>query len=331
VSEESELDRRLQSLIGRPTAPPSVGADEVNQAMIRHWVEAVGDENPVYTDERAARASGFSGVIAPPTMLQAWIMRGYKISNDPPGTREPTAHDEVMSLLDSAGFTSVVATDCEQEYLRPIVLGDRLAVTSVIESISAKKKTALGEGHFFTTLLEYTDSTGTLVAKMRFRILKFRPSAVAGAAQDAGQTAPNRPMPAITHDNRFFFEGASRGELLIQRCESCGTLRHPPRPGCPKCRSLEWGTVASSGRGTVFSFVVVHYPQVPGFEYPLPVVLVELEEGTRLIANISDVEPGDIRIGMPVEVRFRTYGGDLTLPVFRPTETAVAGTGTGVS
>ena len=125
-------------------------------------------------------------------------------------------------------------------------------------------------------------------------------------------------MPAITHDNSFFFEGAARGELLIQRCESCGTLRHPPRPGCPKCRSLDWGTVVSSGKGTVFSFVVVHYPQVAAFEYPLPVVLVELEEGTRLVSNIAGVEASEVRIGMPVEVDFATYAEGLTLPVFRP-------------
>jgi len=308
---EAEFDLRLQEFVGRTSGPPAQAADEVNQAMIRHWVEAVGDENPVYVDDEAACASGFPGVIAPPTMLQAWIMRGYKASYSAPTDRETTAHDDVMSLLDSGGFTSVVATDCEQEYKRPIVLGDRLSAVSVIESISPPKKTALGEGHFLTTLLEFTDSSGDLVATMRFRILKFRPG-----VQNA--PAPMRPMPAITQDNAFFFEGAKRGELLIQRCRSCGTLRHPPRPGCPKCRSLEWDTVASSGRGTVFSFVVVHYPQVAAFEYPLPVVLIELEEGTRLVSNIEGVEPVDVRIGMPVEVDFRTYGDDLTLPIFKP-------------
>ena len=147
-----------------------------------------------------------------------------------------------MALLDSVGFTSVVATDCEQEYMRPLVLGDRLAATSSSSRSPPMKKTALGEGHFFTTRLEYTDAAGELVATMRFRILKFRPAAP--SALTRSRRLPRRPMPAITHDNSFFFEGAARGELLIQRCESCGTLRHPPRPGCPKCRSLDWGTVS---------------------------------------------------------------------------------------
>jgi uncharacterized OB-fold protein/acyl dehydratase len=313
MSDQYDILKRLQQFIGRNSGPPSAAPDEVNQAMIRHFVEACGDENPIYTDDKAARAAGFPGVIAPPQMLQAWIMRGYKASFSPPGDRDPTPHDEIMSLLDSEGFTSVVATDCEQEYMRPLVLGDRISATSTIESISPAKKTALGDGHFFTTLLEFTDASGDVVATMKFRILKFRP-----VARPSAVPKPMRPLPAITHDNAFFFEGASRGELLIQRCESCGTLRHPPRPGCPVCHSLDWGTIKSSGRGSIFSFVVVHYPQVPAFDYPLPVVLVELEEGTRLVSNIAGVEPPDVKIGMQVEVDFATYGDDLVLPVFRP-------------
>jgi uncharacterized protein len=317
VSGDAEYEERLQSYAGQLSGPPSVGQDEVNQAMIRHFVEAVGDENPVYTDAEAARASGFAGVIAPPTMLQAWIMRGYKASMAvESGDRELTVSEQVMALLDRAGFTSVVATDCEQEYRRPLVLGDRIAVTSRVDSISPLKKTALGEGHFLTTLLEYTDSAGEVVATMRFRILKFRPAAVAGAA--AKPQVPRRPMPAVTKDSAFFFEGVDNGELLIQRCESCGTLRHPPRPGCPKCASLDWATTPSSGRGVVYSFVVVHHPQVPGFDYPLPVVLVELEEGTRIVSNLSGIGPDEIKIGLPVEVDFEHYADDLTLPVFKP-------------
>ncbi len=320
MSDESAFFEQLQAFVGLPSGPPVVGPDEVNQAMIRHFVEAVGDENPVYTDDEAARASGFSGVVAPPTMLQAWIMRGYRASMENANGKQSSTTDEMMSLLDSAGFTSVVATDCEQEYLRPIVLGDRIAASSRIEAISPMKKTALGEGHFLTTRLEFTDASGDLVATMRFRILKFRP----GKPDQQGDQkvdGAKRPRPAITHDNSFFFEGAKRGELLIQRCDSCGKLRHPPRPGCPYCRSLDWGTVVSTGRGTVFSFVVVHHPQAPGFEYPLPVVLVELEEGTRLVSNISGVDPEDLEIGMKVAVDFHSYADDLTLPVFRPVET----------
>ena len=173
---------RLEAFAGRSVGAPAEGPDAVNQAMIRHWVEAMGDENPVYTDEASARAQGFPGVIAPPTMLQAWIMRGYKATAELAAARAAGRSsegaipaDDLMHLLDEGGFTSVVATNCEQTYDRPVVLGDRLSVSSSIESVSPEKRTGLGVGHFVTTLLSFTDADGRPVASMRFRILKFRP------------------------------------------------------------------------------------------------------------------------------------------------------------
>ena len=127
-----------------------------------------------------------------------------------------------------------------------------------------------------------------------------------------------RPRPALTQDNSFFFEGARQGQLLIQRCGSCGALRHPPRPACAICRSFEWDTVVASGRGTVYSYVVVHHPQVAAFDYPLPIAVVELEEGTRLVADLVGVEPDAVRIGMAVTVEFVATDDELTLPMFRP-------------
>jgi uncharacterized OB-fold protein len=231
-----------------------------------------------------------------------------------------------MRLLDEGGFTSVVATNCSQHYERPIVLGDRLELTSVIDSVSPEKQTALGVGHFITTRLEYSDQNGEPVATMRFRILKFRPKRAGGTSEqaDAGKgdggtepaARPKRPRPALTQDNAFFFEGAKRHELLIQRCSSCGVLRHPPRPACANCRSFEWDTVTASGRGTVYSYVVNHYPQVPAFDYPLVVALIELEEGTRLVANVAGIAPDEMAIGAPVQVTFVAFDDELTLPVF---------------
>ena len=110
--------------------------------------------------------------------------------------------------------------------------------------------------------------------------------------------------PALTQDNAFWFQGAQRHELLIQHCTSCGTLRHPPLPACGVCRSFEWDAVEASGRGTLYSFVVVHYPQVAAFEYPLPIALVELEEGTRVVANLGAVAPDDIKVGMVLRAEF---------------------------
>ncbi len=182
AADEEKFLARLKSFEGRSVGEPTEGPDAVNLPMIRHWVEAMGDENPVYLDEEAARANGFPGIIAPATMLQAWIMRGYKATAELAEARASgravegsSPADDLMHLLDEGGFTSVVATNCEQEYTRPVVLGDRLSVSSSIESVSPQKQTGLGVGHFVTTLLSFTDQKGKPVANMRFRILKFRP------------------------------------------------------------------------------------------------------------------------------------------------------------
>jgi uncharacterized protein len=328
----------LAALVGQVSGAPTLSPDAVNVPMIRHWVEAMGDENPVYVSDETARAAGFTERIAPPTMLQAWIMRGLRASilveeARAAGTAQGAGpNDKMMELLDDEGLTSVVATNCEQEYGRPLVVGDRVLARSMIESISDPKRTALGTGRFLTTRMDYvavpdTDvpsadavtpevvqalfDAGEPVATMRFRILKFLPP-------ERTPARPPRPRPAITQDNAFWFEGARAHRLLIQHCTSCGTLRHPPLPACGVCGSLDWDTVESSGRGTVYSYVVVHYPQVPAFEYPLPIGLVELEEGTRVVANLGGVEPEDVSIGMAVRAEFVDYDEELSLPVFMP-------------
>ncbi len=325
------LDEQLQTFVGQSTGPANRAPDAVNLPMIRHWVEAMGDHNPVYVDDEAARAAGFEGIIAPPQMLQAWIMRGLRASLETEAARArgdaggDSPSDRIMGLLDEHGFTSVVATNCDQHYERPLVLGDHLELTSSIDSVSGEKQTGLGVGHFITTKLTYTDQHGDVVATMLFRILKFKPRPKAPVANAVPVTQrPKRPRPALTHDNRFFFEGAKEHKLLIQRCTNCGTLRHPPRPACGTCRSFDWDTVTASGRGTVYSYVVNHYPQVPAFDYPLVVALIELEEGTRLVANVAGITPEEIAIGLPVVAEFEAFDDDLTLPVFRPAPVAPA-------
>jgi uncharacterized protein len=329
VLDGASLDDLLQSFVGQSSGPPVRGQDPVNLPMIRHWVEAMDDHNPVYVDEDAARHAGFPGIIAPPTMLQAWIMRGLRASQESDRARADgqaggdSPSDQLMAALDDAGFTSVVATNCDQHYVRPLVPGDHLEVTSVIDSVSGEKSTGLGVGHFVTNRLTFTDQDGESVATMKFRILKFRPRPQAGGTEAAAPAQrPKRPRPALTQDNRFFFEGAKEHKLLIQRCSACGTLRHPPRPACAHCRSFEWDTVTASGRGTIYSFVVNHYPQVPAFDYPLVVALVELEEGTRLVANVSGITPDTVAIGLPVVADFEEFDDELTLPVFRPASPA---------
>jgi uncharacterized OB-fold protein len=128
----------------------------------------------------------------------------------------------------------------------------------------------------------------------------------------------SRIKPPRGHDNAWWWDMAADGKLGIQRCSGCNTLRHPPRPMCGDCHSLEWEKVAASGRGTVYSFTVLHHPQFPGFEYPLIIILVDLEEGTRVTSQLVDCEPGDVEFGMAVEVQIHEDPDGFKLPVFRP-------------
>lgn len=303
-----ELERRLEPLLG-VESEPQLARDPVNEPMIRHWCDAVDDRNPIYTDPEFAAASPHRGIVAPPTMLQAWTMRGLRPPGGDPRGGGPMSG--VLGLLDEAGYTSVVATNCRQEYRRYLRPGDLLTVTTAIEKVSDEKKTGLGTGRFVDQVMAYRDQDGVEVAKMTFRLLKFRPP-------QREKARPPRPRPARSPDNAFFWEGVERGELLIQRCAGCGELRHPPGPMCPHCHSLEWNTLKACGRGSVYSFVVSHHPPLPAFDQPNGIVLVELEEGTRLVSNLVGVATEDIVIGMPVEVVFTQVDPEMVLPLFQP-------------
>ncbi len=307
---------RARALIGRPAGTPNVAGEPVNRPMIRHWCDAVGDRNPIYLDEDEAAASTHGGLVAPPAMLQVWTMRGLS-----PEDRKDDALGQVVALLAAAGFGSVVATNCEQEYRRALRPGDILSETVALESVSDEKRTGLGTGHFVTSLSTYEDQDGEVVGTMRFRVLAYRPAARPEAAAEV-ETRP-WPRPQRSLDTAFFWEGIEAGELRIQRCSSCQTLRHPARPMCAECQSLEWDWVVASGRGTIYSFVVMHHPPIPPFSYPNVVVLVELEEGTRLVSRLVDADQAAVKIGMPVCLAITAPEPGLELPFFRlDTETS---------
>ncbi|MFW0785798.1 Zn-ribbon domain-containing OB-fold protein [Gordonia sp. CPCC 206044] len=129
--------------------------------------------------------------------------------------------------------------------------------------------------------------------------------------------AQGRPAPVINGDTEFFWEAAADRKLVAQCCSACRVLRHPPGPACPQCHSFDWEVVELSGRGTLFSFTVVHHPPVPGFDGPAIVVVVELEEGTRFVSNMTDVDPDTLKIGEPLEVFFVDQVEGWTAPQFR--------------
>jgi uncharacterized OB-fold protein len=122
---------------------------------------------------------------------------------------------------------------------------------------------------------------------------------------------PRRSAP----DDAFFWDGAAAGRLLIQRCADCGGLRHPPAPMCGACGSLAWDTVEASGRGRVYSWMYSLHPNRPD-DAPRIVILVELEEGTRLVSNLVDPPHAGPYDDLPVIVDFRDDRGTPT-PYFR--------------
>ena len=124
----------------------------------------------------------------------------------------------------------------------------------------------------------------------------------------------------MTPDTEHFWKGLEEKKLLIQKCSDCGALRHPPEPMCPHCNSLEWETIESAGRGKVYSFAVMHHPSLPAFDSPNPVVLIELDEGVRIVSNIVGIASDQVSIGMPVEVEFVRTDPELMLHQFKPVE-----------
>jgi uncharacterized OB-fold protein len=277
---------------------PRAARDPVNLPMIRNWTEALGGGDP-------------DPETAPPAMIQVWTMpglHGVRGDDDPLG--------QMSQVLDEAGFTSVVATNCDQTYHRYLKLGEQLSVRARLLDVAGPKRTALGEGWFVTTRSTWF-SSGDPVATMDFRILKFRPAS--SPASPASTETPMRPQ--VTPDTAFFWAGTAAGELRIQRCAGCGALRHPPGPMCPACGTpSDGGYVIAAGTGEVFSYVVHHHPPVPGKKLPLVVALVQLPEGVRMVGEMPGVRPDQVRIGLPVRATFVQVDDDLNpfaLPAWR--------------
>jgi uncharacterized protein len=335
MSSEAAIQETAARLMAAGESQPRAARDPVNLPMIRTWLEALGggtgDPDPD---------------TAPPAMIQVWTMPGrygVRADDDPLG--------QMNQVLDQAGYTSVVATNCDQAYQRYLKVGEQLSVRTRLLDVTGPKRTALGEGWFVTTRSTWF-SADEPVATMDFRILKFRrpeateatraaaaaaateaieaieateataaaAAAVAPAAAAAASTAatsvtpdPGPPMrPQVTPDTAFFWAGTLAGELRIQRCAGCGALRHPPGPMCPACGTPgDGGYVVAAGTGEVFSYVVHHHPPVPGKQLPLVVALVQLPEGVRMVGEMPGVAPDQVRIGLPVRSTFLRVDDDL--------------------
>ena len=134
------------------------------------------------------------------------------------------------------------------------------------------------------------------------------------------ESAPRRPLPRVNKLNAPYWEATKRHELFIQRCKACGARWFPPASRCPQCLSTDYEWAPASGRGKVWSWIVMWQRYFPAFEDRIPynIAYVELEEGARLMTNIVDCDEADLRCDLPVEVVFEEVTDEITLPVFRP-------------
>ena len=126
-----------------------------------------------------------------------------------------------------------------------------------------------------------------------------------------------RPSPVLTEDNHSYWDAATEGRLICQRCGVCGRLQHPPRPICPRCHSTTQETAQLAGTGVVYSYAVLHHPKNPQFDYPVVAILVDLDEGIRVVSSLVDVPVSEIHIGMRVRVAFAPTADEMAVPVFK--------------
>jgi uncharacterized OB-fold protein len=289
-----EIQEAVAQVRAAGASKPRAGRDPVNQPTVNNWVEAIGDRNPIYVDEAAARAAGHPGIVAPPAMIQVWTMFGLG------GVRpkdDPLA--PIIKLFDDAGYIGVVATNCEQTYHRYLQPGEEVSISAELGDVVGPKHTALGEGWFINQHVVWRVGDED-VAEMNWRILKFKPAESEATGSAPADLDPDAMMrPSLSRDTAFFWEGVKAHELRIQRLAD-GSLQHPPVPAVWQDPAAAVDYVVASGKGTVFSFVVHHAPKVPGRTLPFVIALVELEEGVRMLGELRNVDPAQVEIGMPV-------------------------------
>jgi uncharacterized OB-fold protein len=128
------------------------------------------------------------------------------------------------------------------------------------------------------------------------------------------------PPPLANATTLPFWQAAAEHRLVVQRCTACGHTRLPPAPVCPACRSADADWKELSGRGEVYTYTIVHRAIAAGQPLPTLIAVIALEDagGVRMISNLVGVDPGEVAIGMPVELVWEDMSADLSIPRFRP-------------
>ncbi|OCB30175.1 DNA-binding protein [Mycobacterium malmoense] len=311
---EIDIEKVIAEIRADGPGKPRLARDPVNQAMINNWVEALENHNPIYVDEAAAREAGHPGIVAPPAMAQVWTMIGLK------GVpAEDDSWNRAIKAMIEAGYTGLVATNCEQIYHRYVRPGEQLAMTTELGEPIGPKKTALGEGYFLNQHIVWRVGD-EIVTEMKLRVLRFKPR----DSHDDQESARSIPedldpsilmRPAVSRDTQFFWDGIACHEIRIQRRPD-GSLQHPPVPAIWGDKSAETDYLVASGRGTIFTFTVHHGPKVRGRTLPFIVAVVELEEGVRMVGELRNADPARVSIGMPVRTTFLDLPPDESGPAW---------------
>jgi uncharacterized protein len=315
AEDQKAFEDEIYAFVGREVCPPTPAKDDVNTAMIRQWTEIIGDTNPAYTNAEWAATSARGKTIAPPAMMYVWGQEGFAVTTGRPAD----AQSDLVNLFNKHGYTGVLGTNVKQEYFKEVSPGDNVVMAMTIDNISERKTTGRGPGYFFETLATFSNQHGEKIGTQRFKVLKFIPQeqpAVAASAETL--QVPTRIASPRGHDNKWWWEACDDGKVLIQRCKSCQTLRHPPRPMCGECQSMEWDSIESTLDGEILSHTQIHHPKIPGYQYPLVCAVIKLGEGTNLVANVVGCEPADIYIGMKVKGVVEQVDEKTMLPQFYP-------------
>ena len=223
-------------------------------------------------------------------------------------------------MFNQHGFTGVLGTNVKQEYFKEVSPGDHGSdVEMVIDTISERKATARGTGYFFETLATFSNQDGDKSGTQRFRVLKFIPQEQPAAAPSEDKLeVPTRIASPRGHDNKWWWEACDEGKVLIQRCKDCQTLRHPPRPMCGECQSMEWDSIESTWTAKCSAIPSCTIPKIPGYQYPLVCAVIKLGEGTNIVSNVVGCDPEDVHIGMKVKGKVEQVDEKTMLPQFYP-------------
>jgi uncharacterized OB-fold protein len=139
-------------------------------------------------------------------------------------------------------------------------------------------------------------------------------------AEEKAPKKYSKPLPHLDEESRPWWEALQRHELYIQKCRDCGDLRYYPRAMCTSCMSSNTEWIKCSGRGKVYTFTATYQNNVPGFRESLPYIMayVELDEGLKMLTNLVECPPDQVKIDMPVEVVYEDVTPEVTLAKFRP-------------